>query len=95
MEFIRSLVGTFPEKTPGQARKFSLRLVLPLKDMRGWGPDGTVPRKFIFYLTPLLSAILETVFGKHRLCKFPGIKQKEQITKGKRKSPTDKGTISP
>lgn len=33
-------------------------------------------------------------FGNHRLFKFPEIKQKEQLTKERRKSPTDKRAIS-
>lgn len=59
----------------------------------GWGQVGIVPRKNLLHLTSWWCNI-GNCFGNHRLCKFPGIKQKEQLTKERRKSPTDKRPIS-
>lgn len=72
-------MGTYPEKTPEQARKsLVIWFALPLKDVRGWGPDGIVSRKFLFYLTSLIGAILETVLENTYYVNFLGSNRKNK-----------------
>lgn len=69
-------MGTSPEKTPEQARKsLVIWFALPL---RGWGPDGIVSRKFLFYLTSLIGAILETVLENTYYVNFLGSNRKNK-----------------
>lgn len=63
--------------------------------LRGWlGPSWNCAQER--FLSPYFThwCNIGDCFGNHRLCKFPGIKQKEQLTKERRKSPTDKRPIS-
>jgi hypothetical protein len=46
--------------------------------MGGWGPDGIVPRKFIFYLTSLIGTILETVLENIDYVNFLGSNRKNK-----------------
>lgn len=88
--------NTHPE---GQAT-VSPVTTLPLKNVGGGGQRGWLrpgwnctQEKFLSpYFTRWCN--IGDCFGNHRLCKFPGIKQKEQLTKERRKSPTDKRPIS-
>lgn len=72
-------MGTYPEKTPGQARKSSvIWFALPLKEVGGWSPDGSVSRKFVFYLTSLIGVILETVLENIYYVNFLGSNRKNK-----------------
>lgn len=72
-------MGTYPEKTPEQAsRSLVIWCALPLKDVGGWGPDGIVPRKFLFHLTSLIGAILETVLENIYYVNFLGSNRKNK-----------------
>lgn len=55
--------------------------------------DCTQEKTYFPWLHPRMQ--YRDCFGNHRLCKFPGIKQKEQLTKERRKSPTDKRPFLP
>lgn len=86
-------MGTYPEKTPEQARK-SLVIRFASEGRGRLGPGWNCTQEI--FISPNFThwCNFGDCFGKHVLCKFPGIKQKEQITKEIRKSPTDKGAIS-
>lgn len=72
-------MGTYPEKTPEQARKPSvIWFALPLKEVGGWSPDGSVSRKFVFYLTSLIGVILETVLENIYYVNFLGSNRKNK-----------------
>ena len=93
----KSLVGTHSEKGPKTGHRVPSH-VFATEECRGLGPERVTETKLQLYpgkiyLTHWCN--IGNCFGNHRLCKFPGIKQKEQLTKERRKSPTDKRPISP
>lgn len=83
------------KETPGQTKASPTPwLSAAIQEYGGLGPgwNRTQEKFFSPYFTHWCN--LRDCFGNHRLCKFPGIKQKEQLTKERRKSPTDKRPIS-